>query len=217
MTPPKLSVAVKHSEARMDVGYCRRDVLGIAHDLVSQAPGNRIEPSRLKAAGIRTAPLTLEPGSGHLPQFFAPYNQELPAPEKPSLSMFDEVIIDDGLHTPIENARGILKVFDDYDHQFYYYSLDAFKDGDSRLFWQFERARLLNAKLREHDVAPVLLYYFMAPRHARVFEGHFDGTSVIIRYTKFFVFTSLDEKALRLFMAYWLGGACADTKIKQCH
>lgn len=51
-------------------------------ELIRQTPSQHVEPSDLKAAGIRHLPLSLDGDSEHHPRFFNPYPEELPLPEK---------------------------------------------------------------------------------------------------------------------------------------
>ncbi|RJE18143.1 hypothetical protein PHISCL_09521 [Aspergillus sclerotialis] len=76
--------------------------------------------------------------------------------------------------------------------------------------------RLMAAQLRrlrfiKHLVAPVLLFSFMGPQHARIIEAFFTGTTLVLRPSRLYDFREKDQAAFRHFAQWYFGKPIGDT------
>ncbi|KKK12770.1 hypothetical protein P175DRAFT_0431385 [Aspergillus ochraceoroseus IBT 24754] len=76
------------------------------------------------------------------------------------------------------------------------------------IYGQFRRLRFF-----EHLTAPVLLFSFMGPQHARIIEAYFDGSSLVMRPTRLFDLRKKDEALIKTFGQWYLGSPTGDTKV----
>ncbi|PTU24451.1 hypothetical protein P175DRAFT_0553730 [Aspergillus ochraceoroseus IBT 24754] len=77
--------------------------------------------------------------------------------------------------------------------------------------------RLIYAQFRrphffKHLTAPVLLFSFMGPQHARIIEAYFDGSSLVMRPTRLFDLRKKDEALIKTFGQWFLGSPTGDTQ-----
>ncbi|KAE8348321.1 hypothetical protein BDV28DRAFT_143790 [Aspergillus coremiiformis] len=63
----------------------------------------------------------------------------------------------------------------------------------------------------EQLTAPILLFSFMGPQHARLVEAYFDGTSLVMRLTRLFDLRKMDPAVTRMFGQWFFGLAIGDT------
>ncbi|OJJ70952.1 hypothetical protein ASPBRDRAFT_127515, partial [Aspergillus brasiliensis CBS 101740] len=76
--------------------------------------------------------------------------------------------------------------------------------------------RLMIAQMKfvrfvEQFTAPVLLFSFMGPQHARLIEAYFDGTSLTMRLTRLFDLRKMDADVIRTLGQWFLGRVTGDT------
>ncbi|KAG2412941.1 hypothetical protein HFD88_010500 [Aspergillus terreus] len=73
-------------------------------------------------------------------------------------------------------------------------------------------AQMRRARFLDHMIAPILLFSFMGPQHARLVEAYFDGTSLVMRPTRLFDLRKKDEATLKQFGQWFFGEPTGDTK-----
>ncbi|RAH58105.1 hypothetical protein BO85DRAFT_487913 [Aspergillus piperis CBS 112811] len=66
-------------------------------------------------------------------------------------------------------------------------------------------AQMKSVRFVEQFTAPVLLYSFMGPQHARLIEAYFDGNSLIMRPTRLFDLRKMDADVIRT-LGQWFSG-----------
>ncbi|KAJ6187773.1 hypothetical protein N7519_002681 [Penicillium mononematosum] len=88
---------------------------------------------------------------------------------------------------------------------------DRLLRGEIMTITDIMAARLKTKSLRQHIVAPMLVWSLMGPRHARVLEADFDGKFLNIRASKLYDFTRKNTDTVQLMTRYWLGDACGQT------
>ncbi|KAE8348504.1 hypothetical protein BDV28DRAFT_88592 [Aspergillus coremiiformis] len=94
-------------------------------------------------------------------------------------------------------------------------------DGDDRQLLRGEimiTLRLIRAQFRrsrfvEHITAPVLLFSFMGPQHARIIEAYFNGSWLVMRPTRLFDLRKKDEALIKTFGQWYLGNPTGDTTV----
>ncbi|PYI07033.1 hypothetical protein BO78DRAFT_314189, partial [Aspergillus sclerotiicarbonarius CBS 121057] len=74
-------------------------------------------------------------------------------------------------------------------------------------------AQVKRTRFVEHMTAPVLLFSFMGPQHARIIEAYFDGSSLVMRPTQLFDFRKKDAVSVKTFGQWYLGNPTGDTKV----
>ncbi|GKZ33997.1 hypothetical protein AbraIFM66950_004128 [Aspergillus brasiliensis] len=67
-------------------------------------------------------------------------------------------------------------------------------------------------RLYSHITAPVLLFSFMGPQHARVIEAYFNGAMFVMRTTRLFDLREKDEAVIKTFGQWYLGEPTGDTR-----
>ncbi|GKZ81449.1 hypothetical protein AnigIFM56816_005970 [Aspergillus niger] len=67
-------------------------------------------------------------------------------------------------------------------------------------------------RLYSHMTAPVLLFSFMGPQHARVIEAYFNGTMFVMRTTQLYDLREKDEAVIKTFGQWYLGEPTGDTR-----
>ncbi|RFU27743.1 hypothetical protein B7463_g8604, partial [Scytalidium lignicola] len=82
-------------------------------------------------------------------------------------------------------------------------------DGDDKLLrgelltlTRIMKGRLKTGKFRHHVVAPVLLFSYMGPQHARILESYYNGHELIVKYSELFDLTIRNDETMQLF-ARW--------------
>ncbi|PWY77422.1 hypothetical protein BO70DRAFT_397708 [Aspergillus heteromorphus CBS 117.55] len=66
-------------------------------------------------------------------------------------------------------------------------------------------AQLRRAKFLEHMIAPILLFSYMGPQHARLIEAFFTGDALTVRATRLYDLRKKDEAVFKLLAQWYLG------------
>ncbi|PYH34572.1 uncharacterized protein BO87DRAFT_458926 [Aspergillus neoniger CBS 115656] len=72
-------------------------------------------------------------------------------------------------------------------------------------------AHMKSVRFVEQLTAPVLLFSFMGPQHARLIEAYFDGNSLIMRPTRLFDLRKMDADVIRTMGQWFFGMATGET------
>ncbi|KAK2762226.1 hypothetical protein FQN54_001236 [Arachnomyces sp. PD_36] len=67
----------------------------------------------------------------------------------------------------------------------------------------------------EHTVFPVLLVSILGKQQIRIIEGHFDGTNIIVRYSKLYDFREEKSAPVKFLLRWFLCTPTGNTKIKR--
>ncbi|OJJ77056.1 hypothetical protein ASPBRDRAFT_24766 [Aspergillus brasiliensis CBS 101740] len=74
---------------------------------------------------------------------------------------------------------------------------------------------LRRARFIDHMVAPIMVFSFMGPQQARVFEVYMEGHTVVVRRTKLYDLRTKDAAAFKTFARWYFGRPRAPTGTSQ--
>ncbi|QKX56874.1 uncharacterized protein TRUGW13939_03981 [Talaromyces rugulosus] len=180
-------------------------------------PEHGFDSDQWKMHNIKILPMDLDRKSGNAPIFFTPsptsvlLNPDADVGDRPFVGMtkhkYPEYLAMFAYHIKGPSYPHVKAVI--------YNNLNGADGrilrGEAMIALELSGAQLRLSSFMGHMIAPVLLFSFMGPQHARLIEAYFDGTSLVMRPTNLFDFRTKDEAVLKTFAQWHFGGPKGDT------